>query len=205
LRAVEWDRLDLLDDSEEADRILRQYTAFFELNDDAAPGRKSVERRLPLRSAMGVLKFLLLGIVAVPLIGAAVYVLGGFRDSAESQPAIRQGSPAPPATPATAPQPQRKAKRKGERKVAAQPRIRLVLTAASGDSWVEARAGSATGRVIFAGTLPTGRTLRFSGRRLWLRMGAASNLAFSINGRRADPELFGTVEAVVTPQGLEPA
>jgi hypothetical protein len=200
LRAAEWDRLDLLDDHEEADRILRQYTAFLAFNDHAAPSRKS-ERHLFLRTATGGLNVLLLGIVAVPLIGAAVYLLGDFGDSAESQPATRQGSPAPPATPPTAPKPKRTAKRKA----AAEPRIRLVVTAASGDSWVEARAGSATARVIFAGTIPTGRTLHFSGRRLWLRMGAASNLAFTINGRRADPGLFGTVEAVVTPQGLEPA
>jgi hypothetical protein len=97
------------------------------------------------------------------------------------------------------------AKRKAERKVAAKPRVRLVLTAASGDSWVEAHADSATGPLISSGTLASGRTLLLSGRRLWLRLGAASNLEFTLNGKPADPDLFGTVEVIVTPQGFEPA
>jgi hypothetical protein len=211
LRALEWDRLDLIDDRAEAARILRQYTRFLGFGEDAAPRRRTVERRLSLRSAAGVLNVLLLGVVAIPLIAAAVYLLGGFRDSAESKPPNRQGVPAPPAPPAETTQsneavaPRRRAQRKAERKVAARPPVRLVLTAAVGDSWVEAHAGSPTGPLLFSGTLASGRTLLLTGRRLWLRLGAASNLVFTLNGKRADPDLFGTVEAIATPQGLEPA
>jgi helix-turn-helix protein/uncharacterized protein DUF4115 len=219
LRAVEWDRLDLLGDREEADRILRRYAAFVGFDDTAAPGRQAAERRFLLRSAAGGLNVLLLGIVAVPLIGAAVYLLGGFGGSGESAartetgaPA-RQGMPPPPAPPAPpaagqpqgAAAPRPRARRKAQRKAPAQGRVRLLVTAALGDSWVEAHAGSPAGPLLFSGTLGSGRTLLLSGERLWLRLGAASNLAFTLNGKPADPDFFGTVEAVVTPQGFEPA
>lgn len=78
----------------------------------------------------------------------------------------------------------RKAKRTG---------ATLILAATRGDCWVEVRAGSPTGKSLYSGTLPTGRTLRFNRPRLWLRLGAASNVDIMVNGRpSAVPS--GTVE-----------
>ncbi len=72
----------------------------------------------------------------------------------------------------------------------------LILAATRGDCWVEVRAGSPTGESLYSGTLPTGRTLRFYRPRLWLRLGAASNVDIMVNGRpSAVPP--GTVELTV--------
>jgi hypothetical protein len=59
--------------------------------------------------------------------------------------------------------------------------------------------------VLFQGTLQPGRELRLAARRIWLRLGAASNLSFTLNGRSTPAELFGTVDVLVTPQGIRPA
>ena len=75
-------------------------------------------------------------------------------------------------------------------------RATLILAATRGDCWVEVRAGSATGQPLYAGTLLSGKTLRFSRPRLWLRLGAASNVDIMVNGRpSAVPS--GTVELTV--------
>lgn len=62
-------------------------------------------------------------------------------------------------------------------------RVALRLTAASASSWVAARLGSADGRVLFQGTLATGRSLRFRGTRIWLRLGAPAGLRARLDGR----------------------
>lgn len=72
----------------------------------------------------------------------------------------------------------------------------LILSATRGDCWVEVRAGSAAGEALYAGTLATGRTLRFNRPKLWLRLGAASNVDIVVNGRQSSVPP-GTVELTV--------
>lgn len=80
-------------------------------------------------------------------------------------------------------------------------RVHLVLEAARGDSWVLARAGSETGRVLYEATLPSGESIRLHGRRLWLRLGAPWNLDARLNGRPI--ALPGEVASVlVSPRGI---
>lgn len=69
----------------------------------------------------------------------------------------------------------------------------LTVTATRGDCWVEVRAGSATGEALYAGTLASGSSLRFNRPKLWLRLGAASNVDVVVNG---EPSTVppGTVE-----------
>ncbi len=62
-------------------------------------------------------------------------------------------------------------------------RVALRLSAARASSWVVARRGSADGRVLFRGTLATGRSLRFRGERLWLRLGSPAGLRARLDGR----------------------
>lgn len=69
----------------------------------------------------------------------------------------------------------------------------LTVTATRGDCWVEVRAGSRTGGVLYAGTLASGSSLKFNRPKLWLRLGAASNVDVVVNG---EPSTVppGTVE-----------
>jgi hypothetical protein len=75
-------------------------------------------------------------------------------------------------------------------------RTTLILAATRGDCWVEVRAGSATGEALYAGTLSSGSSLRFNRPKLWLRLGAASNVDIVVNGRPSSVPP-GTVELVL--------
>jgi cytoskeleton protein RodZ len=59
----------------------------------------------------------------------------------------------------------------------------LSVAAAGGSSWVEVRVASATGRILFSGTMSAGHTKRFTGKRLWVRLGAPQNVRLQRGGR----------------------
>jgi hypothetical protein len=113
-----------------------------------------------------------------------------------AQPVARQ-----PARP-IARQPARPIARQSARPIAQQPaRIaHVALAATRGDSWVEARAGSSAGRVLYTGMLVQGQTERVSAKRVWLRLAAAGHLDLLVNGRppREGP-LLGTLDVVLGP------
>jgi hypothetical protein len=71
------------------------------------------------------------------------------------------------------------------------------------DTWVEIRADSVDGDVLFSGILRQGITKRFRSTRVWASFGAASNLSARLNGNplQLPP---GTYSAVVTARGLHP-
>jgi uncharacterized protein DUF4115 len=72
----------------------------------------------------------------------------------------------------------------------------LSITATRGDCWVEVRAGSSTGSILYAATLASGNTVRFHRDKVWLRLGAASNVDLTVNGRPSEIPP-GTVELLV--------
>jgi Helix-turn-helix domain len=78
---------------------------------------------------------------------------------------------------------------------------RLELVAKGGDVWLQVRAGSATGKLLFQDTLPMGRRLRFAHRRLWVRVGAPWNLAIEAAGRPLAVPLQAIGDILVTRTG----
>jgi cytoskeleton protein RodZ len=62
-------------------------------------------------------------------------------------------------------------------------KARLVLTARHGPSWMEVRAGSVNGEVLYEGTLELGQAQRFTAKRLWINFGSPANLRVRLNGR----------------------
>ncbi len=83
--------------------------------------------------------------------------------------------------------------------------VRLVVTAARGDSWLAARAGSAAGKALYEGILKRGETVSLAAPRIWIRFGAAANLDLALNGKRLAEVPVGTLDVVLTPAGLRPA
>ena len=81
----------------------------------------------------------------------------------------------------------------------------LILTAARGDCWLSARSGSADGRILYEGTLLSGRSLRLNGARLWVRFGAAANIDLTLNGKKIAALPAGTGDVVATATGIQPA
>lgn len=121
-------------------------------------------------------------------------------DAAAPEQTIPAAPPAPHREPAPAESPRaepiaRKSPAKN-REEAAEDGMTLLLTATRGDCWVEVRSGSATGSPLYSGTLTSGRSLRFNRPKLWLRLGAASNVDIIVNGRLSSVPP-GTVELTV--------
>jgi hypothetical protein len=81
-------------------------------------------------------------------------------------------------------------------------RTRLVLAAARGDCWLSVRKGSRDGRLLYEGMLVEGESLRFVGKRLWVRMGAPWNLRVRLNGRAVTGLPADTGNVVITRDGL---
>jgi hypothetical protein len=179
--------------------VLRAYAAFLDIDVGAAPADEpAIQTPSQPSKPVLILRILLLIAVGTPLLVALGYVVGtALREAGEGSSSDGQVRPASLAKPEprTRPKP----------KPPAQPPVRLVLTARRGSSWVEARAGSATGSLLFQGTLADGRRIRLDGQRLWVRFGAASNVALTLNGKPAGADLQGTVEPLVTPQGIRRA
>jgi hypothetical protein len=75
----------------------------------------------------------------------------------------------------------------------------IVVTGSRGDSWVEARVGSATGRSLFAGVVAPRQTVRVIAPVVWITFGAAENLNVRVNGRAPVPGTFnGTITALIS-------
>ena len=112
----------------------------------------------------------------------------GTQPIGETPPATTSETTTPPAPPSPPPAQAQLAK--------------LVLAAQEGDCWVQVRAGSARGRLIYEGTVQQGQTQRFvRWKRLWVELGAPSNLSARLNGRAVDfPQQPSVV--IVTADGV---
>ena len=70
---------------------------------------------------------------------------------------------------------------------ASKKKTRLVLYADGGDCWLRVRSRSATGKLLYEGTLQPGQTQRFvDDKRIWLQLGAPAYLQGSVNGERIE-------------------
>jgi hypothetical protein len=90
--------------------------------------------------------------------------------------------------------------------VAGQPvsgRVNLVVRAVRGDSWMEVRAGSVSGELLYSGTLERGQRKTFQGRKLQLALAEPENVVVRRNGNRL--ELPAGTAFVVTARRIVPA
>lgn len=74
-------------------------------------------------------------------------------------------------------------------------RLKLVVRAVEGDSWMEVRSGSVAGRLLYSGTLERGQGKPFEGRRLQLALEKPENVVVRLNGNRVELPV-GTVFVV---------
>jgi hypothetical protein len=173
----------------DAQRFVDEYDAHFAPAEEpqaAAPVRIRRPGRLRRRLVIGVPVALFIGLVA-----------WGFSRGDGNQHHTAFGPPLPhtrastttppPAQRATTPKPSS---------------ARIALVATRGASWLSVRLGSETGTPLYERTLGQGQTVRFSGPRLWIRVGAPWNLNATLNGKPVQlPATVGSVIAM--PSGLE--
>jgi cytoskeletal protein RodZ len=80
--------------------------------------------------------------------------------------------------------------------------VQLKVTASRGDSWLVVRSGSIGGRVLFDGLLERGDSFSASKSRLWVRLGAATNVDVDVDGSPPPVDLYGTLDAIVDADGF---
>jgi cytoskeletal protein RodZ len=82
-------------------------------------------------------------------------------------------------------------------------KAKLVLYADGGDCWLQVRSKSATGKLLYEGTLQAGQTQRFvDDKRLWMQLGAPAYLKAIVNGERVHNMPGDPAIAVVKADGL---
>jgi cytoskeletal protein RodZ len=80
---------------------------------------------------------------------------------------------------------------------------KLVLAAEGGDCWVQVRERSATGKLLYEGTLQAGQRQRFSDeKRLWLQLGNPVYLSAKLNGQAVENLPNGPAIVVATAKGV---
>jgi hypothetical protein len=77
----------------------------------------------------------------------------------------------------------------------------LKLLATRGRCWVEVRKVSSSGAVLFTGILETGKTKKFHGKTLWVRLGAPETIDAFVDDRLRDLP-GGTLDFLVTRSGV---
>ena len=196
LRALEWDRADLLG-PERAAALRAAYERLLGLAPTvAAPAQERPARR----SSFSWRRLAAPGLVAAALLLGALAAATLFPD--DTDPASTTRAPATPPTTTEAAVPEQPASDAPPPPPAA-PETNALVLASRGDSWVEARADSATGEELYAGVLVQGRSVRLTAGRVWLRLGAAANVDVRVNGKPVR-ELSGTVAVLLTPGGPVP-
>jgi cytoskeleton protein RodZ len=182
LEAIEDDRWDELPAEAYAKGFLRTYACYLELDPQQylaafRDNRREVEERIapvaerpyePQRPRAPLFVGLALGLAAVLAVAAWRLDSGEDAAPARTEPvsAPRTQPAAGPAAPAPAP-------------------ARPLLLTARDDSWVAVRFRTAKGKLVWAGTLRRGRTLKLGlAQPLWIRAGKPTALAAAV-GRRA--------------------
>ncbi len=155
------------------------------------PPRSGRRRRL----ASGVVLLALTAIVLVTALVIVAWKFGGAAGGESVQglqpaavtPAVQQTGPKTIAAPSSRP-----------------GRAALVVSAVKGDSWMEVRAESGTGRLLYGGTLERGQSQRFVQKTIYVAFGNPENVNVKVNGLQM--RLPATSAAfLVTPQGLSTA
>jgi len=146
-------------------------------------------------------------VILLPILAAlaTTLVLDHFIWSDDGKPRASAG-PSPPPAAAAAPTTPAET---GEAEPASPPPpapstapVTFVVTASRGDSWLVVRYGSIDGKTLFEGTLEQGSSFTARGPRLWVRLGAATNVDVAVDSVRPPLELYGTLDAIVDADGF---
>ena len=213
LQALEEERWELLPGDAYTKGFLRSYAEFLGLNgnlyvdeynsrahDHGNPALVP-EAMTPIETGrIGILRPVLAIAAIVGIVAAvAAWQLHGAPAAQPTPPAAHPAAH-PAATPAAS------KKRPGAKRKTTTPAVlpsRAVLVATHGRVWLQVRAGSASGAVLFEGVLEQGKTLPVElSPQVWVRVGAPWNLQIRLGGRvlRGLPAHPGNV--VVTRSGL---
>jgi helix-turn-helix protein len=204
LRALEDEHFDVLPAQTYVKGFLRSYAEYLgldgqlyvdEYNSRFVVGEEEPQSR-PRRSAppsrgvqvqSRVVLLTLLGIAAV----TALVIVAWTRGEPPSSTPVGLG-PAKPATHQAAPP-------------ATHAQVRLLVKASRGPCWLQVHKTSATGPILFQGTLDQGQKQLFTARKLWITLDRPENLVTILNGHTRRLPVGGVKTLIVTPRAIRPA
>jgi hypothetical protein len=169
-----------------------EYNSRFVVGEEESPARP--RRVAPAPSPRGVqvqsrvVLLTLLGIASV----TALVIVAWTRGEPQKKEPVGLGSTATQ-KPAVSPTPQTTTNA-----------VRLIVTAKRGTCWLEVHSGSATGRILFQGTLERTQKKLFTGRKLWITLDRPENLGTILNGRTRLLPGGGVKTLIVTSRGIRP-
>jgi hypothetical protein len=165
-----------------------EYNSRFVVGEEDAPARPRRSAPRPPRGAQVQSRVVLLTLLGIAGVTAIVIVAWTWGEPQKKEPVGLGQTPAQ--TPAVVKPP-----------VTATP-IRLIVTAKRGNCWLEVHSGSATGRILFQGTLERGQRKLFSGRKLWITLDRPENLGTILNGQSRVLPAGGVKTLIVTSRGI---
>jgi hypothetical protein len=83
--------------------------------------------------------------------------------------------------------------------------VRLHVIAARGPCWLQVHRNSATGKILYQGTLERGQRQLFTARKLWITLDRPENIRTILNERSRRLPAGGVKTLLVTPRGIRPA
>jgi len=212
LRALEEERFEVLPGETYVKGFLRTYSEYLGLDGqlyvdefnsrftrEEEPLTPARPKKQPARSRAVESNFVIValaGIIAVTILVVVAWKFGSGPKSSTGIPPVVNTSTGSTGT-STQQEPVISAP-------ASKKKTRLVLYADGGDCWLRVRSKSATGKLLYEGTLQAGQTQRFvDDKRIWLQLGAPAYLKGTVNGERIRNMPNGPAIAVVKPEGLQ--
>lgn len=207
LRALEEERFDLLPGDTYVKGFLRiyaeklgldgqlyvdEYNSRFSLSEEPVVANRPRRRARQGRFEASAVVVALAGIVAVTVLVIAAWRLGGSEDGGGGSPTAAGPTVGESTSAATTAAPASEA-----------PPVQLLLTAQRGSSQVVVRRGSASGAILWEGTLSKGDDQPVEGTRLWVFLQRSQNIALTLNGEATPSIGRGSHAVVVTEDGVE--
>ena len=146
-----------------------EYNSRFTIGEDDAPLRA---RRVPApRRDRGPRESRMAAVALLAIAIAAALVIAAWRFGGPESQKV-PGLETPSGTPTQA--------------ATARGKVRMAVRAIEGSSWMEVRAATPAGKLLYSGTLEQGQRKTFQGRLLQLALAEPDNVVVRVNGNRVD-------------------
>jgi cytoskeleton protein RodZ len=167
-----------------------EYNSRFVVGEEEAPARPRRSAPPPSRGVQVQSRVLLLTLLGIAAVTALVIVAWTRGEPQNQQPVGLNSNPQEKSTVTPA----------GTQTTA----VRFIVTAKRGNCWLEVHSGSATGRILFQGTLERGQKKVFNARKLWITLDRPENLGTILNGRTRILPGGSVKTLIVTEHGIRP-
>jgi cytoskeleton protein RodZ len=206
LRALEEEQFDVLPAQTYVKGFLRSYAEYlgldgqlyvdeynsrFVVGEEESPSRPRRSAPPPSRGVQVQSRVVLLTLLGIASVTALVIVAWTRGEPQKKEPVGLGSAPTQQAAVSKPP-------------VAPTNSVRFIVTAKRGNCWLEVHSGTATGRILFQGTLERSQRKLFNGSKLWITLDRPENLNTILNGHTRLLPGGGVKTLVVTAQGIRP-